>query len=238
MKILPPPYYPCRLWIRILVVGFLVGMPSLRTSAAEGRTGEQVYRQMCARCHGAAGEGTKENFPRRLVGKRSVPQLVQLIAKTMPEDDPGKCGGADAEKVAAYIYDAFYSTEAQARNQPPRVELARLTVRQYHHAVADLVGSFGAPILNTGGEGSRKDGLRGEYFKSRRFRDGERVLDRLDREVRFDFGTSGPDPEKFEENQFSIRWNGSVLATETGEYEFIVRTEHAARLWSTTPIDH
>ncbi len=31
--------------------------------------------------------------------------------------------------------------------------------------------------------------------------------------------------------QFSIRWDGSVVAPETGEYEFIVRTENAIRLW-------
>ena len=32
-------------------------------------------------------------------------------------------------------------------------------------------------------------------------------------------------------HRFAIRWEGSVLAPETGDYEFIVRTEHAARLW-------
>ncbi|HTE17689.1 MAG TPA: DUF1592 domain-containing protein, partial [Armatimonadota bacterium] len=31
--------------------------------------------------------------------------------------------------------------------------------------------------------------------------------------------------------QFAMRWEGSVLAPDTGEYEFIVRTEHATRLW-------
>ena len=31
--------------------------------------------------------------------------------------------------------------------------------------------------------------------------------------------------------EFRVNWQGSVLAPETGEYEFIVRTEHAARLW-------
>ena len=31
--------------------------------------------------------------------------------------------------------------------------------------------------------------------------------------------------------QYSIRWVGSLLAPETGDYEFTVRTEHAARLW-------
>src|SRR5437660_8201731 len=105
--------------------------------AAEGRSGEQIYRQLCVRCHGVAGEGTKENYPRSLAGNRSVTQLARLIAKTMPEDDPGKCVGEDADKVAAYIYDAFYSKEAQARNKPPRIELARRTVSQYRNAVTD-----------------------------------------------------------------------------------------------------
>src|SRR4051812_16501547 len=198
-----------------------------RTVAAdEDRTGEQIYRQQCASCHGAAGEGTDENYPRPLVGDRSVAQLVRFIAKTMPEDDPGTCVGEDAEKVAAFIHEAFYSRAAQARNKPPRIELARLTVRQYRNAVADLIGSFRTP-----GSWDEQRGLRGEYFKARGFRNGERVLDRLDPTVQFDFGTSGPIPDKFDAHEFSIRWQGAVLAPETGDYEFIVRTEHAARLW-------
>ncbi len=197
--------------------------PPLR---AADRTGEQIYRQMCARCHGNSGEGTKDNYPRPLVGKRSVAQLARLIGKTMPEDDPGTCVGADADKVAAYIYGAFYSKEAQARNKPPRIELARLTVRQYRQTVADLIGSFRAP-----GRWDGRRGLQGEYFKSRGFRNGQRALERLDPTVGFDFGTSSPAPDKLDAHQFSIRWAGSVLAPETGEYEFIVRTEHAARLW-------
>jgi hypothetical protein len=209
----------------------LAGVLGPHAAAADaGRTGEQVYRQRCARCHGASGEGTKDHFPHPLAGDRSKDQLTRLIAKTMPEDDPGTCTGADAEKVAAYVYDSFYSKAAQVRNQPPRVELSRLTIRQYRNAVADLLGSFRTP-----GRWDDQRGLRGEYFKSRRFRPGDRVLERLDPEIRFDFGTAGPDPEKFEPNEFSIRWAGAVLAPDTGEYEFIVRTEHAVRLWVNDP---
>lgn len=193
--------------------------------AVEGSTGAQIYQQRCASCHGAEGEGTDE-YPRSLAGDRSVAQLATFIAEKMPEDDPGTCVGEDAERVAAYLHEAFYSPAAQARNLPPRIELSRLTVRQHRHAVADLVGSF-----RTAGQWDDKRGLRGEYFKSRRFRENDRVLDRTDPEVRFDFGEAGPDPEKFEAHEFSIRWGGSVLAPETGEYEFIVRTEHATRLW-------
>jgi cytochrome c553 len=213
-----------RIWI--VLVALMTGLLPRIAGAAEGRTGEQIFRQLCARCHGQAGEGTQENYPHPLVGKRSLAQLTRTIAKTMPKDDPGKCVGPDAEKVAAYIYQTFYSKDAQARNKPPRLELTRLTVRQYRNAVADLIGSFRAP-----GHWDGQHGLRGEYFKSRRFRNGERVLERVDPTVHFDFGTASPLPEKIQADQFSIRWQGSVLAPETGTYEFIVRTEHATRLW-------
>ena len=38
-------------------------------------------------------------------------------------------------------------------------------------------------------------------------------------------------PGKTEDYEFSIRWEGAVFAPDTGDYEFIVRTEHACRLW-------
>ena len=212
---------------------------------------------MCASCHGASGEGSAEEYPRALVGDRSVPQLAKLIAKTMPSDAPGTCTGPDANKVATYIFDAFYSKSAQLKNKPPRIELSRLTVGQYRNAVVDLVGSFRAP-----GKWDGSRGLHGEYFRSKRFRSEERVIDRVDPEVRFDFGRSSPSPgsidvtayarrwplaafapraldisaikvvpAKIDPREFAIRWQGSILAPETGDYEFIVRTENSIRLW-------
>jgi hypothetical protein len=199
------------------------------SSAGEVGAGERIYQQTCVSCHGPKGEGSKD-YPRALAGDKSVVQLTRLIAKSMPEDDPGTCQGDDAEKVAAYIHDAFYSRAAQLRNNPARIELSRLTVRQYRNTVADLVGSFRNP-----GRWEDRRGLRGEYFKTKQFRNNSRVIDRIDPTVKFDFGEDGPDPEKFEPHQFSIRWEGSVLAPETGSYEFIVRTEHSARLWINDP---
>ncbi|MBX6311539.1 MAG: DUF1592 domain-containing protein [Isosphaeraceae bacterium] len=223
------PDFPRHLIGRVLL-GLAVLLSPPAASAGKERTGEQIYRQQCASCHGASGEGTPEEYPHPLAGDRSVAQLARLIAKTMPADDPGTCVGEDAEKVAAYIYAAFYSPTARARNKPARIELSRLTVRQYRHTVADLIESFRTP-----GRWNDQRGLRGEYYRSRRFRDGERVLERVDPEIRFDFGTSSPVPEKLDDNQFSIRWEGSVLAPETGDYEFQIRTEHAARLWVNDP---
>src|SRR5262249_22775444 len=85
-------------------------------AAAPDPTGERIYQQKCASCHGASGEGTDDHYPKPLVGERSVEGLARVIAKTMPEDDPGTCVGAEAEKVAAYIYETFYSKAAQARH--------------------------------------------------------------------------------------------------------------------------
>ena len=127
---------------RLLAVAVLLALSTAPCAAADGPTGEQIYRKGCASCHGANGEGTKEDYPHPLAGNRSVAQLTALIAKSMPKDEPGTCTGADAAKVATYIYDSFYSKEARDRNKPPRVELSRLTVRQYRNAVADLVASF------------------------------------------------------------------------------------------------
>jgi hypothetical protein len=203
----------------------LFSLGSVCSAVAAEPTGEQIYKKRCASCHGDSGEGTKK-YKKPLVGEKSVPQLATLIAKTMPEDDPGTCVGPEAEKVAAYIHDAFYSQAARERNTPPRVELARLTVKQYRNAVSDVIGTF-----RPSGKPEMKPGLRGEYFASRNFQGNKRIIDRIDPEVKFDFGKGTPGPEKFEPYEYSIRWEGSVLTPETGEYEFIVRTEHALRLW-------
>ncbi len=213
-------------------------------AAADTRTGEQVYRQRCVKCHGVSGEGTDDNYPNQLVGNKSVSQLSRFIAKKMPKDSPQKCDNEEAQKVASYIYDKFYSEAAQERNKPPRIELARLTVRQYRNAVADLIGSFRSaespsPATPPDKKEAAKNvsrekgahGLRGEYFKSFGFRTRNRVLERIDPAVQFDFGESGPDSKNFEPDRFSIRWEGAILAPETARYEFIVRTDHAARLW-------
>ncbi len=192
----------------------------------EEPTGAQIYQDQCARCHGAAGEGTEENYPEPLVGDHSIAQLAALIAETMPADTEQKCPPTEAHKIAAYIYEAFYSPEAQFRNKPARVELSRLTIRQYQNAVTDLIGSF-----RTASKWGEERGLRGEYFAARDFCPDARKIERTDAEVHFDFGEGSPDDKELEPHEYSISWNGSVLAPDTGDYEFIVRTEHAARLW-------
>jgi hypothetical protein len=196
----------------------------LSVVAADDRTGEQIYRQHCASCHGSAGEGTKDN-PEPLVGHRPLDKLAPWIEKNMPKDAPKKCSPEDAKRVAEYIYNAFYSPAAQARNKPPRVELARLTVGQYRNALADLLAGFGEA-----GKWDDKRGLRGEYFNSKRAQNDKRVIDRVEPVVNLRPDSPLPSDKLNAEEQF-FRWSGAVLAPDSGEYEFNLETANGARLW-------
>lgn len=220
-------------WLAILAATCLAAFgPAAHSSAAfaaEGQaasTGQRIYEKLCASCHGLAGEGTDEHYPHSLVGDKSVLELRQLIDKTMPKDAANECVGEDALKVAQYIHETFYSAMAQARHKPPRVELTRLTVRQYQNAVADLIGTF-----RGSGKWEGAPGLRGEYYKSRQTRKENRVIERVDPAIRFDFKESSPEPGQIEPPEFSIRWHGAVLAPETGDYEFVLKSENGARLF-------
>ncbi|HEX4589719.1 MAG TPA: DUF1592 domain-containing protein [Gemmataceae bacterium] len=207
-----------------LAVCPLIAAPTVGEEAV--KTGATIYKANCARCHGADGEGTKKHFPHPLAGTKSSDELAAYITKAMPEDDPGGLAAEDARKVAAFIHETFYSQTARVRNAPARIELSRLTVRQYRNAVADLIGSFRGD-----GRWGNDRGLLGEYFNARGFNNNsKRLIDRVDPQVMFDFGTAGPG-DKFDPGLFCIRWEGSVLAPETGEYDFVVRTDHACRLW-------
>ena len=208
----------------LLLFGLLVATRS--ALAADEHPGQKIYIAQCASCHGENGLGTKDNGFEPLFGDKPIVELARVITETMPEGEPEKCVGKDAEAVAAYMYDAFYSPIAQARIRPPRIELSRLTVRQYQETIADLIGSFrGAKALN------KERGLKAEYFDERRFQNDKRRIDRRDSGIDFDFKDGTPASEGFKQEEFSIRWQGSVIAPETGEYEFIVQTSNGVRLW-------
>ena len=188
--------------------------------------GAAVYKRLCADCHGAKGEGVAKKYDEPLFGERSIASLAKYIDKAMPDGEPEKSSAAESLLVAQYIHTAFYSPEARARNHPPKHELARLTNRQFRESVADLIGSF-RPAQPVGAA----TGLRAEYFQSDGMnKKSKRVLEREDKVLDFDFGEGSP-VEGIKADQFSIAWNGSLLAQETGVYEFKVRTPNGARLY-------
>ncbi len=208
----------------LLALAALAASPAVG-SAQEPKSGEQLFVEHCIRCHAKDGQGAKKTIA-PLAGEKSVAQLAKIIDDTMPEDDPDKLNAAESARVAEYMHGAFYSPTAQARIRPARIDLARLTVGQYRNAVADVVAGFRpAAKLDT------RQGLKGEYFNARNFQGNKKVIDRVDPEVKFDFGKAAPG-EKFDApHTFAIRWEGSVVPPESGVYEFVVRTEHATKLF-------
>ncbi len=56
-------------------------------------------------------------------------------------------------------------------------------------------------------------------------------FERLDTKVAFHFGSASPDQSKLVASEFNNRWDGCVLANETGTYEFMVKTENGVRLF-------
>ena len=192
--------------------------------AQEKDAGAAIYQQKCARCHGPSGEGAKEH-PDPLIGKRSLEQLTRYIAKSMPEDAPGTCTGADAEKVAAFIFDAFYSPAAQLRKKGTACRswpgLHRQRIPQCCRRFT--FGTFRSgkpPVLP-----SRRTslGLRRRIFHRQT---QARFLPGRVRSFASDFGTTSPDFDKFKTDEMSANWQGSVLPEETGLYEFISALEN------------
>ena len=217
-------------WLPLVLV---IGLQHL-DAAERHPTGREIFRQQCAKCHGANGEGVKGKYDGPLQGERSLEKLTRYIERNMPDDNPGKCVGDNAAAVAHYIYDNFYSRQARLRsNKPPRIELARLTNRQYLNSIADLMKEF------TGRDEAPNDerGLRAIYFSSKDFAGDKKAIERVDRMVNFDFSEGAPDEKLKGTNGFSMQWRGSVKADETGEYDFILKTPNGARLWINDDIE-
>ena len=85
---------PSLAWPAVLLLAVLIFSTS-SVPAAE-LNGERIFQTKCAACHGAHGEGTKKHKD-PLAGDKSASQLLDLIAKTMPDDDPGTLSKRDAE---------------------------------------------------------------------------------------------------------------------------------------------
>jgi len=180
--------------------------------------GEQIYKSMCANCHGDKGQGVADECADPLVGDDSVGQLTRLISDTMPEGEPEKCIGPDAEAVADFVYYAFYSEAAQIRNRPPRVSLARLTGDQLRQSIADLYSRFeGLP------NSSDARGIRAIYFDGDHWKNENKRIERVDPTINFDFGHESPG-EGIGKESFYIYWEGGIKADVTGRYEIVVRS--------------
>ena len=204
--------------------------------------GQKVYSAQCASCHGSEGQGNPDHFEDALIGDLSIEELAEYISETMPEEDPDQCVGEDAKAVAEYVYREFYSADAQLRRQPARIELSRRTNRQYYEAVADLISSY-----DNGMWIAEERGLEAHYFGEGRWAESRRLAKQIDPGINFPEGVpyfradgkyEGLKKIKKDNKMgdgFSIYWRGSLIAPETGTYEFIVHCKNGFKLWINDP---
>jgi hypothetical protein len=201
--------------------------------------GKKIYATQCASCHGSKGEGNEEHYDQSLTGDLSVDELAEIISDTMPEEDPDMCVAEDAGAVAAYIHSAFYSPEAQRNLNRPRIELAHLTVRQHRQSIAGLIESFTEATYLPDDRG-----LSADYFAASHWKDNRRLAEEVVGTIDFADGIphfradriyEGFEKDKKRDNEmgtgFSAFWSGSVIAPETGTYEFIVHSKNGFRLF-------
>jgi len=71
-------------------------------------------------------------------------------------------------------------------------------------------------------------GLSGEYFNGMNFQ--ERVLERTDSQISFNWQTGSPAPQ-VQNDQFSVRWSGQIEPAYSGEYTFYINSDNGRRLW-------
>ena len=182
--------------------------------------GEAVYARQCLSCHGKGGKGARSIRTRWWATSR-FSNCPSTSPRRCPTTTPTPAPATRLGRWRNTSTAAFYSNVARARNQPARIELSRLTVRQYQNAVCDLIGWGRGAMVWDGPKG-----LQAQYYKTKRRKKDDRLAEQVDPTVEFDFDAKLPGSDKGAGREFFAQWQGGVLAPETGDYEFIVRTEH------------
>ena len=179
------------------ILALLVALvPATYAFGGDAPSGEAIYARSASLVPRREAARARRSIRKSLAGERIGTQLAKLIAKTMPEDDPGACVGEDAAKVAAYIHEAFYSPAAQATgnarpdrtlaaDRPPVSQRRRRPDRQLSRARTGL------------GRQPRPAGRVFQVAAVPRRRHASSTA--IDPNVAFDFGDSSPAIEgKFE----------------------------------------
>lgn len=182
----------------------------------EPQQGKEIYESKCGQCHGPVGQGVKDRREQALVGDLSVKELSTVIHETMPEDSPKSLSPEQAQAIAQYVYDEFYSPYAQLRNAPPKKAFSRLTADQYRRSVSDLMSICNgrAQTWKESERGLQRVIAQGEWNKDRK-----EVEKKLDGRLVWDWPDGKPLPE-VDHERWQIRWSGTILAPSTGLYEF------------------
>lgn len=194
-------------------------------AAALLERGAAIYARQCAECHGDKGQGVELAYDKPLGGDRTLDWLTRRIDRTMPEGEADQCVGEDAKAVAAYLHQQFYASDAPGKATGRTLQ--RLTVEQHRQSLADLVAAFRdvKPIDD-------QRGLWTQVYPGRGMKKNDKTIsESVSATLDAAYSPEHPLHTQFDAKGHSVRWSGSLLATETGEYEIVVHTDHAMRLW-------
>ena len=180
--------------------------------------GSTLWKQSCADCHGASGQGESGVYDHPLTGDASIGELTRIIADTMPEGEPELIVGDEAAAIAAYIHETFYGPAAQLRLRPPSIQLSRLTGDQLRSTVADLYAAFTQLPFNV-----ETGGLSAIYNDGSGWKKDQHKVERVDDVIDFDFGKESP-AEGIGAEDYRIEWSGSIIPPRTGTYEIVLKS--------------
>ena len=73
-------------------------------------------------------------------------------------------------------------------------------------------------------------GLTAQYFNNQAL-SGEPFMTQVDKHINNNWGAGAPAINGFPADNFSVRWTGTIIATNAGDYECVVRTDDGARVY-------
>ncbi|MEC7948246.1 MAG: cytochrome c [Myxococcota bacterium] len=71
------------------------------------RTGEQLYAEECARCHGTEGQGNIGPPMDISVGNNDVPRLMEIVIEGYGDMPPIAVTTEEAERVSAHVHETW-----------------------------------------------------------------------------------------------------------------------------------
>ena len=212
-----------RKYCPFLFLALTIGASTL--GMAEPLDGKKLYIQHCSECHGEQGEGVEDEYSKPLIGDWPVTKLIHYVDRTMPDYDPDLVKGKEAEAISRFVFETFYQ-KPELFQKDSKIQLARLTNRQYRQSVTDLFGQFeGQPALN-----NPVQGLKGKYYNAEGMNKRKKMhAEQIDSVINFNYqdkaALKGMNPKKF-----SVYWEGSILPRESGWYEFFVKSPNGFEL--------
>ena len=152
----------------VSILGFiLVSSLVVRAQAGDAMSGQALFKEKCAVCHGDALEGLVgpplkgDDFAKAWSNQSA---LVDKIQKTMPQDNPGSLSAAQVSDVVAFISRAGAAATAAAAPVAPIASHATPAAFPANANLAQLMRGIFFPssniIFNVQGHdpGEKKDG--------------------------------------------------------------------------------